>query len=393
MFNFRSIKHGCYLPLLERYLLQKLSWFFLFSVCLLTSMGVAIGTVSDLVYKVSEYGLPLSVAIRIFGYKIPEYAAYALPISTLLTSLVVYGRLNSDRELVALFSFGVGYYRIVVPALLFSLAITLITFLLNESIVPAANFQANLLQNPFIPKTELNLQQHDIFYAEYQPRKINGAGKKLEYLYFARQYKAPEFKEIIVVNFDGGNVERVITASSARWNRQQQVWHLTDGKIDRFNSNDEQSIVEESEVTSISLPNTLFEIASQERSPEDMNIQQVKKYLKAIANSGNPREIAKFAVRIEQKYAFPFICVVFALIGSALSIRYEHNRAKSFGLCVAIAFGYYCLGFIIGALGITGIVSPFWAAWLPNAIGAIAGIYLLSFGELSFFDRTLGKIF
>ena len=375
--NYESI-NGCYLPLLERYLLQKLSWVFLFSVCLLSSMGVAIGTISDLVYKVSEYNLPLSVAIRIFGYKIPEYAAYAFPISILLTSLVVYGRLNSDRELVALFSFGVSCYRIVLPALLFSLIVTLLTFLLNESIVPAANFQANLLQNPFIPKTELNLQKQDIFYAEYKPSQVDNAAKELQRLYFAKQYQHPDLKQVLIINFNGRKIDRVITAHSARWDRRRQVWNLTDGKIDRLNSSREKNIVEEFEVKHLPLPSTLFEIISQERSPEDMNIRQAKEYLNAIANSGNSREIAKFAVRIEQKYAFPFICVVFALIGSALSIKYQHNRAKSFGLCVAIAFGYYCLGFIIGSLGITGIISPFWAAWLPNAIGAIAGIYLLS---------------
>ena len=379
--NYESIKNHCYIPLLERYILQKLSWVFLFSVCLLSSMGVAIGTVSDLVYKVTEYSLPLSVAIRIFGYKIPEYAAYALPISTLLTSLMVYGRLNSDRELVALFSFGVSCYRVVLPALLFSLGITLLTFLLNESIVPAANFQANLLQTPFIPKTELNLQKQDIFYAEYQPSRVDGVAKELQYLYSAKQYQHPNLQGVVILNFDEGRIDRIITARSAKWDRQRQVWHLTNGEINRFNSSG-KNIVEEFEVKYLPLPSTLFEIISQERSPEDMNIRQAKEYLKAIASSGNSREIAKFRVRIEQKYAFPFICVVFALIGSALSIRYEHNRAKSFGLCVAVAFGYYCLGFIIGSLGITGIISPFWAAWLPNAIGAIAGVCLLSSSEL-----------
>ncbi|MGL4883740.1 MAG: LptF/LptG family permease, partial [Waterburya sp.] len=82
---------------MDYYIINQLSLFFLFSVCLLSSLGVAIGTVSDLTYKITEYNLPITVAIIIFGYKIPEYVAYALPISLLLTSLIIYGRLNSDR--------------------------------------------------------------------------------------------------------------------------------------------------------------------------------------------------------------------------------------------------------------------------------------------------------
>ncbi|MEO1465301.1 MAG: LptF/LptG family permease, partial [Cyanobacteria bacterium J06633_1] len=104
------------ISLLDRYLIRQLSWFFLFSVSLLTSLGVAIGTISELAYKVSELQLPIPIALIIFGCKIPEYAAYALPISTLLTGLIIVGRLNSDRELTALFSFGISFYRLMLPA-------------------------------------------------------------------------------------------------------------------------------------------------------------------------------------------------------------------------------------------------------------------------------------
>jgi lipopolysaccharide export system permease protein len=153
-FKYQNIKHliqdSCQISLMDRYLFQQLSWFFLFSVGCLTALGVAVGTVAELAYKISEFQLPLRIAIFIFCYKIPEYAAYALPISILLTGLMVYGRLNSDREVIALYSFGISSYRVILPALVFSLLVTGITFLLNELIVPGANYQANLMQNPYI---------------------------------------------------------------------------------------------------------------------------------------------------------------------------------------------------------------------------------------------------
>ena len=46
-------------------------------------------------------------------------------------------------------------------------------------------------------------------------------------------------------------------------------------------------------------------------------------------------------------------------------------------MCVAIVFIYYLLGFTCGSLGIIGILSPFWAAWIPNFLGIIAGGWLL----------------
>lgn len=111
------------IPLIDRYILNRLSLFFLFSLGLFSALGVTVGTVSDLAYKITEYQLPIPVAILIFGYKIPEYASYALPISMLLSCLIIYGRLSSDCELVALLSFGISFKRIIAPALVFSLSI------------------------------------------------------------------------------------------------------------------------------------------------------------------------------------------------------------------------------------------------------------------------------
>ncbi|MEY2832022.1 MAG: hypothetical protein RLZZ574_1280 [Cyanobacteriota bacterium] len=360
---------------MDRYLVQQLSWLFLFSVSLLTSLGVAIGTVADLAQKVSEYQLPIPIAIAIFCLKIPEYAAYALAISMLLTSLIVYGQLNSDRELTALFSFGISSYRVILPAFVFSLLITGITFLLNELIVPAANYQANLLQNPYITKTELNLQHRNIYYAEY----ASGLNtKKVQRIYFAEQYNQPRLINVTILSFKQEHLDQMITAQSAQWNQLQQTWNLVQGLVIHFDYNAKINTQEKFTAKQLSLSGTIFQIAHQGRSTEDMNIRQAKKYLSLIKDSGEPTKIAQFAVRIEQKYAFPFICMVFASIGSALGIKYfELNRARSFALCVGIVFTYYCLGFALGSLGITGVIPPWLAAWLPNFIGFGVGGYLL----------------
>ncbi|NJO97094.1 MAG: YjgP/YjgQ family permease [Pleurocapsa sp. CRU_1_2] len=370
------MKYSWQISLMDCYLVRQLSWAFFLSVSCLTTLGVAIGTVADLAFKINEYQLPIPIAILVFYYKIPEYAAYALPISILLTSLLIYGRLNSDRELTALFSFGISSYRIVLPAFLFSLLITGITFLLNELIVPAANYQANLLQSPYLAKTELNLQKQDIYYAEYASGA--DASKKLQRIYFAEQYDQPRLIRVTILGFKQAQVKQIITAQSAQWNQQQQTWDLSQGAIARFDDNLQINTAQEFTSKQLPLSGTIFQIVNQKRSPEDMNIRQAKAYVNLIKDSAEPTQIAQFTVLIQQKYAFPSICVVFASIGSAIGIKYfELNRARSFALCVAIVFAYYCLGFALGSLGITGVISPWLAAWLPNLIGVGLGGYLL----------------
>lgn len=364
--------------LIDRYVLDRLSLFFLFSVGLFTSLGVTIGTVSDLGYKITEYNLPIPIAILIFCYKIPEYAAYALPISILLSSLIIYGRLNSNCELIALLSFGISLKRIIAPALVFSLSITGVTFLLNELIVPAANYQAKLLQTPYIAKSELNLQKKNILYSEYESTDKNKPSKVLKTIYFAEQYSNDTLHKVTIISFKKGAIDRITIAHSAQWNRSKKVWNLAKGEISQINNHGAVNI-KFFDFKQIPSSVTLFEITQKKRSPDDMNILQAKEYLNLTRDSGKKTEVAKLAVRIQQKYAFPFICLIFALIGAGLGVKYSYiNRSKAFGYCVAISFTYYFLSFTFGSLGISEVLSPILAAWIPNTLGIATGIYLLS---------------
>ena len=312
------------IPLIDRYIIKQLGLFFLFSVGLFSALGVTIGTVSDLAYKITEYSLPIPIATLIFIYKIPEYVGYALPISILLSSLIIYGRLSSDRELVAFLSFGISFLRIIAPALIFSLLITGLSFSFNELIVPASNYQANLLQTPFIAETELNLTKRDIFYSEYEPSNNNSA-KTLKTIYFAEQYQNQSLQKVTIISLDRGQIKQIITAKLARWNPVQQTWNLTEGELNQINLDNGEITAKQFTYQQLPFPPTMFEIAQKKRSPDDMNIRQAQEYLDIIRNSGKKTDIAKFAVRIQQKYAFPFICIVFALIGSAIGAKTYPN--------------------------------------------------------------------
>ena len=364
------------LSILDRYLLNQLIIFFIFSVSLFASVGVTIGTVSDLTYKVSEHNLPLNFAIFVFLLKIPEYTAYALPIGTLLTTLLVYGRLNSDRELIALRSVGMSLYRIIIPAIAFSIIITGITFLFNELVLPAANHQATLLQHPFLGETEFTLQRKDIFYPEYEHSNPNN--RKLKRLYYAEKFDGKKLINFTILTWSENKLNHIITAKYARWDEEKAVWQLITGQKESLTDSLEFREIEQFAHKEVLLPETFFELVTVERSPEEMNLWQARTYLNLIANSSNLENIRLLQVRIQQKMAFPSICFVFALIGATLgSAHFNINRAQGFGLCVVIVFSYYLLGFMTGALGTVGLISPLLSAWIPNFLGLLVGGWLL----------------
>lgn len=168
-----------YLSILDRYLIQELVPPFVFGVGLFSSVALTVGTVFDLVRQVAESGLAVGIAVEVFLLKMPEFIVLAFPMAMILSTLMVYGRLSSDSELIALKSCGISIYRLLVPTLIFSLMITGLTFWFNEVIVPAANYKASVTYEQALNEGNLPVQEDNIFYPEYEKIKIEGTDKKI----------------------------------------------------------------------------------------------------------------------------------------------------------------------------------------------------------------------
>jgi len=122
--------------ILDRYIFVELLLPFLFGMGLFTSLGVAIGTLFDLVRRITESGLPFTLALKILLLKMPEFIVLAFPMSILLAALMAYSRLASDSELIALKSIGISVYRLIIPAIVLSLIVTGLTYVFNDYVAP-----------------------------------------------------------------------------------------------------------------------------------------------------------------------------------------------------------------------------------------------------------------
>lgn len=88
--------------------------------------------------------------------------------------------------------------------------------------------------------------------------------------------------------------------------------------------------------------------------------------------------IRQYEVEIQKKYAIPFACLIFVLVGCPLGIR---TRGGNFGISAAITLAFYIFYWIclIGGekLADRGFISPFIGMWAGNIIIGIFGIILI----------------
>ena len=367
------------LTILDRYITGELILPFLFGMGIFTSLIVAIGTGFDLVRKVTEAGLLLPIALKIMLLKLPGFIVLAFPMAILLATLMAYSRLASDSELVALRSIGVSVYRVALPGILLSLIVTGLTFIVSDLIAPAANYEASVALEKALDRIKPTFQQNNILYKEYDKVKRDGEKKTvLTRLFYAEEFNGKQMENLTILDRSQESVSQIINAQSATWNIKNNTWDFFNGTIYVIAPDGSYRNIVRFRHQQLALPRAPLDLANRERDYNEMSLVQARNYLQVLQFSDDEQAVRKLKVRIQEKMAFPFVCLVFGLVGAALGLRPQNtSKATSFGICVGIIFSYYLLTFITSAMGVGGILPPFTAAWLPNILGVGAGSLLL----------------
>lgn len=369
------------LPLLDRWLLQELLGPLLFGIAAFTAVSLSVGAVFELVRRVAESGLPVLAAVKVLLLQLPSFLVLSFPMATLMATLLGYSRLSGNSELTALRSVGVSTRRMVLPALALALVMTLLTFVFNDAIVPRANLAAiNSLQRA-LGKAIATEQSDNTLYSRFADVKLpNGdSAKVVTHLFYARQFFKGVMVDVTLLDFTRLGQRQILTAVTGKWNEEQGMWEFNKGRITNID-------VTTGTTTSASFDRYLYpftrdpiEVAQLPTDATTMTVGQALTAERLLLEANNVKEARRLRVRIQEKFAFPAICLVFGLIGSSLGVRPNSrtSRSQGFGISVLLIFGYYLMSFIFSSLGITGTLMPFMAAWLPVFIGLAGGLWLL----------------
>lgn len=365
---------------MDRYLLRELLPPFLFGVGAFASLVLAIDSLMELMRKLVESGLPIGVAVKVVFLQLPKSVVFAFPMSTLLATLMTYSKLSSESELIALRSCGVSVYRMVVTAVMLSLMVTGLTFVFNEQIVPAANFEAATTLDAALKSERPSFKRENIYYPEYRQFRDEQGNKQriLTRLFYADQFDGQRMKGLTIIDRSQEGLNQIIVAESGEWNPTENIWDFYNGTAYLVSPDRSYRNIVRFQHQKVELPSAPLDLAQRSRDYEEMNIAQSLEQLELERLAGDEQKIRKLKVRIQQKMALPFACLVFGLVGSAVgTIPQRTGRAASFGLSLVVIFTYYLALVTTRALGDGGILSPIVAAWSPNVFGLTAGLFLL----------------
>ena len=373
-----------YIPLIDKWLIGQLIPPLIFSISAFTVVSLSVGVMFDLIRKIVEFGLPFSLALKILFLKLPGFLVLSFPMSVLLSTLLTYGKLSSNSELLALKSIGIKTSRFIVPALILSIFMTCLTFFFNNSLVPYSNRLAEVSMRDSLGKSTIIETGNDVFFPGYGSLidpKTNKPSKKNTYLtqiFFSRVVENKIMRNVTLLDFSIIGNKQVLSAETASFDKKNSGWIFKNGKIIYFSDNEQTSIVKFNEYF-YPLGDGPIKVSEIAKDANDMTVSEAIAAKNIYENSGNIKEARKMKVRIQEKFTLPCACLVFGLIGSSLGSKSNLRSSKSqgFGLSVILILIYYVMSFIFSSFGVKGILTPIISAWLPVLISLSGGLYFL----------------
>jgi lipopolysaccharide export system permease protein len=369
------------LPLLDRWLLGELVGPLLFGIAAFTAVTLSVGVVFELVRRVAESGLPPTAALQVLLLRLPGFLVLSFPMATLMATLLAFSRLSGSSELTALRSVGVSTKRMVLPALALALAMSMLTFVFNDLIVPRANLAATNSLERALGKAISTEKGSNIMYSRFGRVAMEDGDKvkMLTHIFYARHFLRGQMKDVTLLDFSRLGQRQMLTAETGQWNDQLSTWEFRNGRIINVDEDTGTTTSARFDRYNYPLSRDPLEVAKLPTDPSVMTVGQARTAERLQREAGNAKEARRLRVRIQEKFAFPAICLVFGLIGSSLGVRPHSrtSRSQGFGISVLLIFGYYLMSFIFSSLGITGTLTPFLAAWLPVFLGLGCGTVLL----------------
>jgi lipopolysaccharide export system permease protein len=315
-----------------------------------------------------SYGLFRPAGIEYLMLKLPLMTSQLIPVACLAGVLLGLAMLNRNGELLALQGLGISRMGIAAPLLLISAFLSLATFGLNETIVPAATRRSKYLLDTVIQK------QPQFVYSAQNWLRIRGG------FVGAKSYDAAHKRLIGVRIFQIGPQYRlgaIYSADYADWNGKD--WTFSGLKVLNLKN---QGALAAAGTRNFQLDAKPGDFSFAILSPEEFSLSELDDYIAKLRRNG--LDPGSYLVDRDVKYALPLSCLVMMFCGLALSLDPVPRAARAgrgfiLGLGIGLAY-WITLGFTI-SFGRSGIMPAWLAAWLPNLLFSLLGVALFLTGE------------
>ncbi len=356
--------------LIDAYVLNGFLFYFvgtLAALVLLTEVFTFFELVSDMI----KNQIAMTKMLDYLYNLAPKLIYDETPISVVVASLICFGVLTKNNEVTAFKAGGVSVHRLALPVVFSAAVISVLLFTFDHYYIPQANRRQEALRSE-IKKKPIQT------YLRPDRQWVYGMGPRI-YNYRYLDPREAIMSKVNVYELDLANfrVTHQISADRAVWEPDLKTWIFLKGLSDTTDNRDNEtpSLFEQASFKELVEPPSWF--VKEEKQYKEMNFRELGRYIRELKASG--LDTIRLQVQYHKKFAVP----LFALIMAVLSIPFAFvagNRGAMTG--VGISFGitiaYFTVGTLFEQFGNLNQLPPAMAAWSPDVIFALAGLYFMA---------------
>lgn len=348
---------------LDRYIIHKFLGTFFFSIVLILSIAVVFD-VTEKMDDFFEHQVPLREIIvdyyfNFFPYYLNMFSSLFIFISVIFFT----SKMAGNSEIIAMLSSGISYQRLMWPYFLSSLFLCIMTFWLGGYVIPISSGKMLAFTDKYIEQysseharnIQLQVEPGTVLYMEsFQLRTKIGYRVSLE-----------RFEEKTLMSRT--TADRIRYDSAYNWHLENYVERNFVGMRENMTKGSRKDVV---------LPIVPKELFITAQEAQQMTNPELRDYMaKQIARgAGN---IEAFQTEWHKRLASALGAFIVTLLGVTMSSKkVRGGMGKNLGIGIVLTALYILFSTVSTTFSVTGVMSPFMAAWLPNFVFLAIGIVL-----------------
>lgn len=376
---------------LHRYLLRQVIASLVMTLAVFTFVFMVGNLLNEILGLLVKRQVPLSMVAEAMGLLIPFVLVFALPLSLLAATLLVFGRFSADQELTAARAGGISLLALIWPILFLSLMLCGVCAYVNMEFGPSCRVAYNELRFKFGGEVVASLLPEGQYIKSF-PGCIIYVGRN----------NGGHLKDVLVMQRAGTNDTITLRATegvlqvdaekkSAEIKLMNVIGFLKETQPMKMSSyiialNLGDSSTKNRKATALSdltfeqlraqladLQTTLATATTNQEATAERLAQAAALKRKQLREVVSP-----IRVQMHRQVAFSFACFGFTLIGIPLGIRvHRRETTASFAVALVLVLIYY--SFIVAAqsLATRPEFMPHLIVWIPNLIFQGVGTVLL----------------
>lgn len=357
--------------LIDGYVLNGFLFYLAVLLVALVSL-IEIFTFFELLGDMIKNDISMSTMLDYLWHLAPSLIYQLTPIGTLVASLICFGILTKYNEVTAFKAGGVSVHRLAAPVLVASLLLSGVLFVFDHYYIPEANRRQEMLRAQIKKKPVATYLRPD-------RQWVFGEGSRVYNFRFLDPKKAL-MSNVNVYELDPKTfrIDQQISAERATWNRGASQWVFEDGlsHLDRDAGDDYRPFHGRTAVFP-ELTEQPSWFAKEEKEYKEMNFEELGQYIRELQLSG--MNTVPLQVQYYKKFSVPLFVLIMALLSIPFAfIAGNRGAMTGVGISLAIAIAYWVVGTLFDQIGDLNQLPAMMAAWSPDVIFALAGLYLMA---------------